>query len=130
MITAKEALEATNPALDEADRIKRAENIMAAVAANDAYINSRTDLEAAILTAKGQQVAPPFEQVENGASRGAAVESVTDAAKAASIESTVVEDTSKGIEDAKVIEKVAAEAFPGEIKVLEDRLKQLTGGVL
>lgn len=59
-ITAQEAWEATNPNAGEDARIKSAQQIMAAVAANDAYLSSRTQIEQAIALAKGQ--GPPVHE--------------------------------------------------------------------
>jgi hypothetical protein len=56
MITPKEAWAATDPSHDDDARKASAQAIMAGVAANDAYYNSRGELEQIIAAAKGGQV--------------------------------------------------------------------------
>jgi hypothetical protein len=121
-ITPKEALDATNPNLSEDERLASAQQIMAGVAANDGYLNSRSEIEQAITLAEGGQVALPHAEREAEAEKVAQDKS--------SIESTVVDDAKGLIEEASVIEKKVAESFPGEAKALEARLAELTGGKL
>lgn len=113
-VTPQEAWEATNPAQSEDERKAAAQRIMAGVAANDAYLNSRSGIEQVVALAKGGQVADPH------AEREAQKEVQTGGGTVADIESTAVEV-------GKEVEKVA-EAFPGELEATKKRLAELTGG--
>lgn len=55
-ITAQQAWDATDPSQSDDQRKEAAQRIMAGVAANDAFINSRTELEQYVLHARGGQV--------------------------------------------------------------------------
>lgn len=67
-ITAQEAWDATDPGATEEARQEAAARIMAGVAANDAYWDSRTDLEALMAKAQGHGavVAPAQEDTPTG----------------------------------------------------------------
>jgi len=55
-ITAQQAWDATDPSQTDEERQKSAEAMMAGVAANDAYLSSRPELEQLIAKAQGGQV--------------------------------------------------------------------------
>lgn len=112
-ITAKEAWEATNPDMPEEERKASAERIMAGVAANDAYLNSRSEVEQAIALSKGGQVAEPHDVREAAAqSKGSEV-----ATLGHDVESTAVEIGRELSDDEKK-----------ELTAIKARLDELTGG--
>lgn len=112
MITAQEAFEATNPALSQEQREKAALNILSGVAANDAYINSRTELEQVVIRAQGGQAPPPHDQV------------AADAANASAIQGTAQEEVAaiaakaggEVVHEAEVVADKVSPSFVNDLK--------------
>lgn len=69
-ITAEQAWEATDPSKTDEEREASAAAMMAGVAANDAYLASRSELEQIVALSKGQQVAS-HEQINSSEAQDA-----------------------------------------------------------
>lgn len=119
-ISLKDAEAAVNPSLTGEAKQRAVDAIITGVAANDAYLNSRSEIEQAVSLARGGQVAAPHDE------REAETDSATAVSKGTGTELAKLEG--EAVADAEVVgtdvEKVA-ESFPGELEVIKKRAQEL-----
>ena len=106
----------TDKSLDTEARIQAAENIMAGVAANDAYLASRGELERIIAQAQGGQIPPSHAELNKDAPEAVATSGAV-AVGAGSVDSTATE-VDLGAPEAGDTPEVAA---------LREKIRELEG---
>lgn len=117
MTTAEQAFAATNPAMSQEEREEAADNILAGVAANEAYLQSRSEMEQLAARIKGGQVAEPHEVREQG--------NQVEASKTQA--GGIVSKVEKVVGELSAEEKVIQENFPGETEIIKKRAEELLG---